>query len=95
MPSFGNSIPEGKMQEDALERSKILDCGNPDTNLASCNPGDKPPPVVQDWQKTLLEANSDATAFDKALAMELRNLVCANDANAIYGSFYAKVRNAT
>lgn len=83
-----NSIPEGEMRDNALERIKILNCGNRDADLldedlASCDPA-VPPPEVQDWQKALLKANVNETAFPKALAMELRNLVCGNDANAIY-----------
>jgi uncharacterized protein YjbI with pentapeptide repeats len=77
-----SSIPEGKMRDEALERIEWLDCGN--KSLASCDPAAEAPPEVLNWQKTLLEANVDDAAFAKALATELRELICAKDANAIY-----------
>ncbi len=79
-----NSIPEGRMQDDALERIKILDCGNPDKTLASCDPAAAPPPEVLDWQKKLSAASVAEEAFATALADEVRALVCANDSNAIH-----------
>ena len=79
-----NSIPEGEMRNEALKRIERLDCGNPDKTLASCDPAAKPPPEVLDWQKKLAAASVDDADYAKALATELRSLVCANDANAIY-----------
>jgi uncharacterized protein YjbI with pentapeptide repeats len=78
------SIPAGKMRDDALKRIKTLDCGNPDKKLASCNPAAQPPPEVLDWQEKLAQASSDKAAYKKALAKELRSLVCASDADAIH-----------
>jgi hypothetical protein len=77
-----NSIPEGKTREDTLKRIEILDCENP--NKASCDPATAPPPEVLNWQKSLLKANIDEAAFQKVLAAQLRDLVCANNANTIY-----------
>jgi uncharacterized protein YjbI with pentapeptide repeats len=79
-----NSIPEGKMRDEALKRIERLDCGNPDKTLASCDPAAEPPSEVLDWQKTLLEANVDDAAFQKVLATELQSLVCANDLDAVH-----------
>lgn len=79
-----NSIPEGEKRDKALNRIEKLDCGNPDKTLASCDPTAVPPPEVLDWQKKLLQANVDDAAFAKALATELRSLVCANDPDAIH-----------
>ena len=79
-----NGIPEGQMRDQPLERIKILDCGNPDKNLASCNPAVTPPREVLAWQKKLAAASVDDTAYAKALATELQGLVCTNNANAIY-----------
>jgi hypothetical protein len=79
-----NSIPEGKMRDEALMRIEKLDCGNPDKTLASCDPATALPPEVLDWQKKRLEANVDHAAYAKGLATELRSLVCANDADAIH-----------
>jgi uncharacterized protein YjbI with pentapeptide repeats len=76
-----NSIPEGKMRDAALARIEILDCGNPDKTLASCDPAAKPPPEVLAWQKELARASVDDA---RALATELRRLVCANDINAFH-----------
>jgi uncharacterized protein YjbI with pentapeptide repeats len=79
-----NSLPEGKVRNEALKRIERLDCGNPDKNLASCDPAAAPPPEVLDWQKKLAAASVDEAAYAKALATELRGLVCASDANAIH-----------
>jgi hypothetical protein len=78
------NIPEGKMRDAALRRIEILDCGNPDKTLASCDPTAKPPHEVLDWQNRLAQASIDGAAYAKALATEFQSLVCANDANAIY-----------
>jgi uncharacterized protein YjbI with pentapeptide repeats len=79
-----NNIPEGqfRVREAALERIKSLDCTA--KALGSCNPAAKPPPAVLDWQNQFARANVDDAAYSKALATELQNLVCANDANAIH-----------
>jgi uncharacterized protein YjbI with pentapeptide repeats len=79
-----NSIPEGTTRDTALKRIERLDCGNPDKTLASCDPNAAPPPEVFNWQKALLKANANNAAFQKALAKELGDLVCANDAEAIH-----------
>lgn len=79
-----NSIPEGKMREAALKRIEILDCANPDKTLASCDPAVNPPPEVLDWQNKLQAAHVDDEAYARALAKEVRSLLCASDANAIY-----------
>jgi uncharacterized protein YjbI with pentapeptide repeats len=71
-----NSIPEGRMRDEALVRIESLDCGNPDKRLASCDPAAKPLGEVLDWQKKLKAASADCAAYTKALATELRNLVC-------------------
>jgi hypothetical protein len=79
-----NSIPEGNMRDDALKRIEILNCGNPDVTLASCDPDDDPPPEVLVSQKELAAASAADTAYAIALATELRSLVCASDGNPIY-----------
>lgn len=57
-----------------------LDCTSKDKSLASCDPAAKPP----DWQKKLARGNVDYAAYVKALATELRGLVCVEDVNAVY-----------
>jgi len=79
-----NSIPEGKMRDDALKRIERLDCGHSDKTLASCDRIAKPPRAVLAWQKKLRLAGVDYPAFARAVATELRNLVCVNDGDAIY-----------
>jgi uncharacterized protein YjbI with pentapeptide repeats len=79
-----NSIPEGLVRDEVLKRIERLDCGNADKTLASCDPAAAPPPEVLDWQKKLAAASVDEAAYAKALATELRGLVCASDANAIH-----------
>jgi hypothetical protein len=78
-----NNVPEG-MRGDALKRIETLDCANPDKALASCDPAAAPPRRVLDWQKNLTQASVDDAAYAKALATELRSLVCESDVNAIY-----------
>jgi uncharacterized protein YjbI with pentapeptide repeats len=77
-----NSIPEGNMRDEALKRIETLDCAN--KTQASCDPAAAPPLEVLDWQKKLAAADADNAAYEKALATELRGLVCANDTNAIH-----------
>jgi hypothetical protein len=79
-----NSIPEGRMRDYALKRIETLDCGNPDTTLATCDPDAAPPAEALDWQKELVAASVDDADYEKALATELRSLVCTGDANAIH-----------
>jgi uncharacterized protein YjbI with pentapeptide repeats len=75
-----NSIPEGEKRDGALKQIETLDCGNPGKTLASCDPAAKPPQLVLE----LAAVSVDDAAYAKALATELRGLVCANDASAIY-----------
>ncbi len=77
-----NTIPAGEMRDNALKRIERLGCGNPDKTLASCDPAATPPPEVLDWQEKLKAASANDAAFAKALATELRSLVCANDTDA-------------
>ena len=80
-----NSIPEGKMRDEALQRIKILDCGKTENTLVSCDPGAVSPRKALDWQKQFARASVDDAAFEKALAMELRVLVCTDKSdNTIY-----------
>jgi hypothetical protein len=74
-----NSIPKGRMRDNALERIKRLDCAN--TAFAPCDATAKPPPDVLEKLKA---ASVDEAAFAKALVAELRGLLCASDANAIH-----------
>ena len=74
----------GEMRESALKRIETLDCANPDkTTLASCDPDAETPPKVLAWQEKLKAASADETAYAKALAKELRRLVC-ESADPIY-----------
>ncbi len=82
-----NSIPEvmtHNLRGDALKRIETLDCANPDKTLASCDSAAAPPPHVLVWQKELAAAGIEDAAYKKALATELRGLVCESDAHAIY-----------
>jgi hypothetical protein len=79
-----NTISDEHMRDKALKRIETLNCSKTGEVVASCNPAADPPPKVWYWQKTLAAASVDDTAYAKALAKELRGLVCANDTNAIY-----------
>jgi hypothetical protein len=78
------SIPEGKMRDAARQRIERLDCINPDKKLAPCGPTTAPTPEVLDWQKKLARATVDDATYAKALAITLRELICANEAETIY-----------
>jgi hypothetical protein len=78
------SIPEGNLRYAALQRIEILTCSNPDRYWGSCNRAAKPPPLVVILQKQFSKASVDDTAYTKALATELRGLVCTSDASAIH-----------
>jgi hypothetical protein len=83
-----DALPAGQLREDALNRIKVLDCTNHDETLPPCDPPyppPKPPPGAVDWQKRVEEARSaDDKAYVKALAAELRSLVCSGGGQAIY-----------
>jgi hypothetical protein len=92
-----NSVPEAKMRDRALNLIETLDCGNSDKTLAACDPAAAPPPEVLDWQKKLAAAGADNAAYAKALATELRSLVCTSDVTTIHnlGSMIIFVRLAS
>ena len=86
------SLPPGSIRHNALDRIRSLDCANP--TLASCDPV-LPPPVgaaarrksLEDayaWRKSLEGAGVDDAAYAKALAAELKALVCSGGKDAIY-----------
>jgi uncharacterized protein YjbI with pentapeptide repeats len=67
-----------------MDRISSLDCANPDPALASCDPSVPPPPEVAAWRKSLEDARVDDAAYAKALATELRMLVCSGGNDAAY-----------
>jgi uncharacterized protein YjbI with pentapeptide repeats len=79
-----NGLPEGARRDAAVKGIERLDCSHPDKTLASCDPAAAPPPELLDLQKKLAAASVDDAAFAKALAKELRILVCESDSNAIF-----------
>ncbi len=78
------SIPEGERRKAALKRIETLDCGNPNKQLSSCNPAAKPPREVLDWQEKFAAVRADDAVYARALAIEIRKLVCENDYETIY-----------
>jgi uncharacterized protein YjbI with pentapeptide repeats len=62
-----------------LPRIRNLDCA-----LASCDPTQPPPPEAAAWRNLLEAARVDDSAFVKALAAELKPLVCSGGDDAIY-----------
>jgi len=80
-------IPEGDMHEEARKRVERLDCKKTGEDLASCNfdPKAGPPPKVEKWRSTLEGARAqDVTAYRRALAKVLSDLICGGDASAIH-----------
>ncbi|WGJ13099.1 pentapeptide repeat-containing protein [Methylocapsa sp. D3K7] len=79
-----NTIPEGKMRDEALMRIERLDCTSKDKSLASCDPAAKLPQDVLYWKKKLARTSVDYSTYAKALAKELRGLICVKDVSAVY-----------
>ena len=77
-------LPTGVLHDEALERIRRLDCANPDTTLASCDPTPPPPPEAAAQRSALEAAQAHADAYPKALAKVLKGLICSRDDNAIY-----------
>ena len=78
------ALPPGTRRSEALDRIGRLDCNNADPSLASCDPSVSPPPEVAGWRKALVDANVDDAAYNKALAANLRALVCTGHDDAVY-----------
>lgn len=77
-------LPPGDPRNRALERIRSLDCANPDTTLASCDPAAALPPEAAAWRKALEDARVDDADYAKALAAELKVLVCSGDRDTAY-----------
>ncbi|SDR31471.1 Uncharacterized protein YjbI, contains pentapeptide repeats [Rhizobiales bacterium GAS113] len=83
------SLPPGGPRDRALKRVRILDCENPpaepDLELASCEASVPRPPEGAERPESLKKGRIDDAAHAKALAAELRTLVCSGDDDSIYG----------
>ena len=71
------SLPAGRLRDDALKRLQILDCSNPDKTVASCDPNALPSPAGAAWRTALDAAGVSRDTYTKALAAVLKELVCA------------------
>jgi uncharacterized protein YjbI with pentapeptide repeats len=78
-----SSLPPGDALRYALENVRGLDCTNAESGLASCDSSRLPPNDAVAWRKNLEDARVDDTAYAKALAVQLRTLVCSGDKDAI------------
>jgi uncharacterized protein YjbI with pentapeptide repeats len=74
--SIEREIPEGAILRSALDRVAILDCASKDDGLASCDPAAAPPDAVTQWEKMIEAASINPSAYTKALAAILGDLVC-------------------
>ena len=77
------SLPPGFRRNQALENIRGLDCANPDSPLASCDPSVPPPsgscrPGESRWKKLA------STKRPKALATTLKTLVCSAGDDAVF-----------
>jgi uncharacterized protein YjbI with pentapeptide repeats len=66
------TLPKGDVRDDALDRIQTLD------------PSISPPPEVAVWRNSLEGARVDDAAYVKALAAELKTLVCSGREDALY-----------
>ncbi len=78
------TLPKGRLRDDALLRIARLDCNAKEDDLAPCVANEDPPPAVTQWRELLEAAQTDEATYAKALAERLRELVCGSDANAIH-----------
>jgi uncharacterized protein YjbI with pentapeptide repeats len=76
-------LSPGILRDVALDRIRSLDCAVPDPPEASCDPSRPPPPEDVNWQKALEGRHVDDMAYKKALAAELKRLVCSGGGNAV------------
>jgi uncharacterized protein YjbI with pentapeptide repeats len=73
-------VPAGMRSDWALERIGRLDCDNSDKALAPCDAtAPLPPPGVTGFQSAASEGD-----YRKALAAELKSIVCGGDDNSIF-----------
>jgi hypothetical protein len=77
------SLAPGGLRDQALDRIRRLDCSNPDSALASCDPSLAPPAEAVAWRMSLEGARANDAAYGKALATELSEIVC-SDNDAVY-----------
>jgi len=70
------SLPLGDLRNKALDRIQRLDCANPDTKLVSCDPSVPTPQEAAAWREALEHASVNDAVYAKALAAELKELVC-------------------
>jgi uncharacterized protein YjbI with pentapeptide repeats len=78
------SLPPGLWRDPALDGIRRLDCGNPDTTLASCDASLAPPPEAAAWRTSLEGAGVDVPIYVKALAAAFKALVCSGSNDPAY-----------
>ncbi len=78
-----DSLPSGDLRNEALDRIRSVDCGNPDSALASCNSSLPLPPEASAWRKSLEDVRVDYLPYVRALAVVLKILVCSGDDEAL------------
>jgi hypothetical protein len=76
-------VPEGQRRSEALKGIAILDCKTEDGALASCDPSAIAPDAAKHWQQQIEAAGDTETAYGKALAKILGDLVCSGDPDRI------------
>jgi len=78
------SVPLGRLRDEALERIRRLDCSNTDKTLASCDPDATAPDEAVTWRETLkAAAGGGDEAYTLVLVRTLKGLVCSGDDDAI------------
>lgn len=72
------SLAPGSLRDRALDRIRRLDCSNPDRALAPCDPALVTPSEALAWRKLLEGARAVGPAYAKALATEVKEIVCSD-----------------
>jgi Pentapeptide repeats (8 copies) len=78
------SLPEGPLRKQALDRIRTVDCSNPDKTLASCDLSVPLPPEAEAWRKLLEHSRVDESAYAKALARALKSLLCSGSEHTLF-----------
>jgi uncharacterized protein YjbI with pentapeptide repeats len=78
------SLEPNYERDKAMDRIGSLNCSNPDTTLSSCDPSAVQPSEAAAWRNTLEAASVIDSHYAKALAAELKALVCSGDDDAAH-----------
>jgi hypothetical protein len=80
-------VPPPNTWDNQMLRLSRLDCASSDRILASCDPSANLPAEAKAWQSTLENARVDNSAFAKAWAQGIEEVMCAGEGHGWFFSF--------